>query len=188
MAKKPEILNLRVRLAGGVAVVWETPDGFRWHVPLELQREGRQQGGPWLPLVPYRVADQTRVLGKLGYNDRFQFQLRKNPPEKGHPNYRYDARGRWLDATAKANAPVVQHVLAEAERLGLYQIAVDKAAADEQARVDAIRDEQAADMLAAAQRIADEGLPGAAEFLASLQQLTPDQQARMLQLIKWGGR
>lgn len=172
MAKTPEILNLHVFVAGGVKVCWETPDGFRWHVGIVSTHD--QTLAPPVPVTPYAVS----------FRARDPKVLRKNPPETP----RYGHKGSWLDPFTKANAPMVQHALQEAERLGLYQVAVAKAAADEQARVDAIRDEQAADMLAAAERLLAEGLPGAADFLASVQQLTPDQQARMLQLIKWGGR
>lgn len=175
MAKK--LHNLTMSASGHmVGVAWATDPGTekeaRWHVWLKIDSAAtaaRHHDLPSLPVSPYAVRDPDKGL-------------RKNPPVA---EVRYRGRtGAWLDATTKANAPMVQQALAEAERLGLYQIAVDKAAADEQARVDSLRDEQAAKMDAAVQQLVIEGLPGAVDFALAYGTLSQAERQRVFQIMR----
>jgi hypothetical protein len=199
MPKATEITGLSMLGLHGnmVGVSWRNPANERFHVWLQIERgepaQGRPSGLPGLPVMPYTVRDEQltagRNAGQLAMGARYRFQLYKNPPlnpDGTHKNSRdpgYFAT-RHLDANAKAHAATVQHALREAERLGLYQLAIDAAAAEEAARVDAAQQEAADTMLHAAQQLVDEGLPGAEQFAAQVRDLSRDQQARMLWLIQ----
>jgi hypothetical protein len=175
MAKIKELQGLNMDGPHGnmVGVFWETDvgtaDHARWHVWLEIDKAASAGGEVGLPVTPYTVREPHKGL-------------RKNPPLTAPT--RLAGRGKWLDATAKAHAPMVQLALAEAERRGLYQQALDKAADKEFAERDARLQEQSDTMLAAAQQLVTEGLPGAENFAAQVASLSRAQRARMLQIIQ----
>ena len=114
-----------------VGVSWTNEAGERFHVWLEVDKEASAGRDVVVPVTPYQVRE--RKFGPPG-NLRLQRTIYKNPPLLPDGSSPRGVKTAYLDADAKANAATVQFVLAEAERLGLYEKALREREAKELAR------------------------------------------------------
>lgn len=135
--KSFDIHNLSVHASGSMTgVFWTASNGERHHVWLAMEQvEGSTCSSPnngLVPVKPYRVKGEYR----LGHSDYAPSILYRNAPLNvdGTHKSRHDAgffETRRLNATAKANAPLVAEALRRAEAEGLFEAAVEQATRDE---------------------------------------------------------
>lgn len=173
--------NLHMTVSGNmVSVGWEM-GGARFHVWLQIDRSATLMDyRHGVPVKPYAIRP-NRHVGSHG--NRFEYQIFKNPPLSipyGGEGY---FKTRYLDATAKAHAATVDKALREAERLGLYQQAVNAREAQEQAREEARTDAQADAAKRALRQLMDEGALGSGLIQQYLDGADRDSLARLYVIV-----
>jgi hypothetical protein len=107
-----------------ISVAWTADDGRRYHVWLETEKvPGATYDSPnhgYRPLRPFQTRDKL-------------YQNPATRPDGTHLS-RYDEGyfpTRYLNPSAKANAPVIAEALRRAEAEGMFEAAVEQAMQDE---------------------------------------------------------